>query len=113
MSPEINIERYREYLKSESWKKKKRLVLKRDNCICQGCGAKETTLEVHHLTYERVGSELLLDLVSLCVSCHEKIHNRAKPEDWNKYIINKNQNKPKESFELTDDEKLLMLIEEI
>jgi 5-methylcytosine-specific restriction endonuclease McrA len=34
----------------------------------------ERAVEVHHLTYERLGEERLTDLVALCRSCHEREH---------------------------------------
>jgi len=37
-----------------------------------GCGGKG--LEVHHLSYRRLGNELLSDLIVLCVGCHKKQH---------------------------------------
>ena len=39
-------EYYREYLKSDDWKRKRYVVLKRDNWICQYCGGKAE--QVHH-----------------------------------------------------------------
>ncbi|MDE1484738.1 HNH endonuclease [Xenorhabdus bovienii] len=64
---------YSIYLKSSTWRDKRELVLRRDNYTCQGCLRKKAT-QVHHLTYENVGDELLFELVSLCDSCHEKAH---------------------------------------
>lgn len=29
---------------------------------------------VHHLTYERIGNELVSDLLVVCGECHEQIH---------------------------------------
>ena len=37
---------YREYLKTEAWQRKRYVVLKRDNWVCQNCGSKAT--QVHH-----------------------------------------------------------------
>lgn len=34
-------------------------------------------LEVHHRTYERVGRELVTDLLALCWDCHDIITARA------------------------------------
>jgi hypothetical protein len=36
----------------------------------------EYRLDVHHLTYERLGSELADDLLVLCRNCHELIHGK-------------------------------------
>ena len=40
-------QRDREYLKSDAWKRKRYVVLRRDNGTCQICGAKPT--ELHEL----------------------------------------------------------------
>jgi 5-methylcytosine-specific restriction endonuclease McrA len=65
---------YREYLKSDAWKRKRYVVLKRDNWTCQSCGAKAN--QVHHKKYARnIGKEPIHWLVSLCTPCHKKIHN--------------------------------------
>ena len=67
-------EYYNEYLKSDEWKRKRYVVLKRDNWTCQYCGAKAT--EVHHLKYAyyQIGKEPIKWLVSVCRPCHKKQH---------------------------------------
>ena len=64
---------YSEYLKSPEWRAKRLKVLARAKGICEGCGEVHAT-QVHHLTYERVGDELLFDLVAICDECHHKAH---------------------------------------
>lgn len=66
-------QRYEEHLESDYWKKIRSLVLARDKEMCQGC-LSNLAQHVHHLTYERMGRELAIDLVSLCVECHERAH---------------------------------------
>ncbi len=66
---------YQEYLRSPEWKRKRNLVLKRDNNICQGCLVNEAE-EVHHFHYEDVPNELLFDLISVCSGCHARIHQK-------------------------------------
>ena len=68
-------DRYREYLKTDAWQRKRYVVFKRDNWTCQECGAKAT--EVHHLKYAKyqIGKEPIDWLVSLCSPCHRKKHN--------------------------------------
>lgn len=63
------------YLKSDAWKRKRFVVLRRDNWCCRYCGAKAT--EVHHTRYAKrnIGKEPIDWLVSLCKSCHEKQHS--------------------------------------
>lgn len=36
------------------------------------CG--ETQVQLHHLTYERIGDERLTDLRPLCIRCHALVH---------------------------------------
>lgn len=66
--------KYREYLKSDAWKRKRYVVLRRDNWTCQYCGNKAT--QVHHLRYAKykIGKEPIKWLISLCASCHKKQH---------------------------------------
>jgi len=67
-------EYYNEYLKSDEWKRKRYVVLKRDNWTCKYCGAKAT--QVHHLKYAKyqIGKEPIKWLVSVCASCHKDQH---------------------------------------
>ncbi len=64
-----------DYLKSEAWKRKRYVVLKRDNWRCVYCGGRAT--EVHHKRYAKynIGKEPIEWLVSVCKSCHDKQHN--------------------------------------
>ena len=66
--------KYREYLKSDAWKRKRYVVLRRDNWTCQYCGNKAT--QVHHLRYAKykIGKEPIKWVISLCASCHKKQH---------------------------------------
>lgn len=66
-------QRHREYLASRAWKGKRDKVLKRASGICEGCLDAKAT-QVHHLSYERWGDELLFDLVAVCSACHGKCH---------------------------------------
>lgn len=76
---EINRKRRKDYyinvyLKSEAWKKKRYVVLKRDNWTCVKCGARAT--QVHHKRYAKwnIGREPIHWLISVCKSCHEDLH---------------------------------------
>lgn len=70
---------YSAYLESPTWKYLRQQVLKRDNFLCQGCLQKRAT-QVHHLTYERQGREMLFDLTSVCDVCHDRIHDKETRE---------------------------------
>ena len=65
---------YRDYLKSDEWKRKRYVVLKRDNWRCVYCGGRAT--QVHHTKYARynIGREPIEWLVSVCKDCHDSIH---------------------------------------
>jgi 5-methylcytosine-specific restriction endonuclease McrA len=67
-------ERYDDYLQSPEWAEKRRRVLERANHICEGCAA-APAVQVHHLTYQHVGDELLWELRAVCLSCHERAHS--------------------------------------
>lgn len=62
------------YLKSDEWKRKRYVVLKRDNWKCVYCGARAT--QVHHKRYAKknIGKEPIKWLVSICKLCHDKQH---------------------------------------
>jgi 5-methylcytosine-specific restriction endonuclease McrA len=76
---EVNRKRRREYyrndyLKSEAWKRKRYVVLKRDGWRCVHCGAKVT--QVHHKRYAKynIGKEPIEWLESVCSGCHDSLH---------------------------------------
>lgn len=86
--PEPNLsQEYLDYLKSATWKEKRSEALARSGGFCERCGAQAEKLEVHHLTYDRFGKELLSDLLVCCVPCHDgadverKMHHAAKVWD--------------------------------
>ena len=68
-------EYYREYLQLDEWKRKRYVVLRRDNWRCVYCGAPAT--EVHHLKYAKynIGKEPIDWLVSVCKNCHKSEHH--------------------------------------
>ena len=62
------------YLASKRWQEKRQKILKRDDHICQGCETKNR-LEIHHISYRKLGYEPLEDLITLCRDCHQKQHD--------------------------------------
>jgi 5-methylcytosine-specific restriction endonuclease McrA len=65
---------YDEYLHSRAWQYKRQEALKRDEFDCQHCGSPAT--EIHHITYTDLGNELTYQLLSLCASCHTRLHKK-------------------------------------
>ena len=69
---------YNSYLKSDEWKEKKRELAKvAGKKMCWVCYTKER-LNVHHLTYARVGKEDTADLIYLCANHHKLLHQLKK-----------------------------------
>ena len=71
---------YNKYLCSEEWQSIRSRRMQIDNCRCTKCGQPDdyVTLQVHHLTYKNVGDENIVDdLVTLCIDCHQEQHGRT------------------------------------
>jgi hypothetical protein len=64
---------YAAYLRTPEWQRRRALVLHRAGGTCEGCLSAPAT-EVHHRIYDRVGNELLFDLVAVCRKCHLRAH---------------------------------------
>jgi 5-methylcytosine-specific restriction endonuclease McrA len=65
---------YDVYMKSEEWRRRRRLIFNRDGWRCTFCGGLGF-LECHHLDYTRFGDERPEDLVTICGPCHEEEHD--------------------------------------
>lgn len=77
---------YHQYMRSDKWREMRIKRIRADLGMCRGwivekdgrehlCLSRHR-LEVHHLTYARLGNEQLSDLISLCHACHKAIHNK-------------------------------------
>jgi 5-methylcytosine-specific restriction endonuclease McrA len=62
---------YNDYLLSPEWKSKREKVLVFWGHRCALCNS-PIRVEVHHRTYDRMGQELMTDLIPLCDKCHER-----------------------------------------
>lgn len=65
---------YDSYIHSAQWQDKRKQRLAIDDFKCQMCGNKDN-LEVHHVTYDRLGNENMDDIITLCDKCHTKVHS--------------------------------------
>jgi 5-methylcytosine-specific restriction endonuclease McrA len=78
---------HRQYLDSPAWRKKRSERLAVDGEKCFRCKATDG-LQVHHITYERLGRERMSDLLTLCGDCHKRDHGRdpslpdVMPDSW-------------------------------
>jgi 5-methylcytosine-specific restriction endonuclease McrA len=75
-------ENYKKYVKLDCWALRRSAYLKK-HAWCEGCGQR-VPLQVHHLTYERLGRELDEDLFAVCEPCHKTFHRLpgATPITW-------------------------------
>ena len=66
----------KEYFKSVKWNTIRQKVLHRDNyaCILCGSGVPYTELHIHHITYKNLFNEKINELKTVCLSCHNNIH---------------------------------------
>lgn len=68
--------KYNQYLRTQQWHDLRQRVLERDNHLCQACLKRKAT-QAHHVSYElynQLGYSAAFELVSICYSCHAKIH---------------------------------------
>lgn len=68
---------YTAYLRSQTWKRKRKAAIKRAAGRCEQCSCECAWPEVHHKTYKHLGAELSQDLLVLCPDCHRRLHHRG------------------------------------
>lgn len=76
---------YEKQLKTKEWRAKREKILKRDGYKCAYCGSK-SKLNVHHKYYNLYPNGKYVNvfdypddaLITLCESCHKKVHE-TKP----------------------------------
>jgi 5-methylcytosine-specific restriction endonuclease McrA len=64
------------YMRSKRWKETRNRILLTTGGCCARCGVNRDRykVDVHHLTYARLGAELDADLMPLCYRCHGTVH---------------------------------------
>ena len=68
---------YIEYLKSDDWKERRKVLMEQADWTCSKCDAKANQL--HHLNYDNLGEEELdFDVIALCKNCHNEIHEKGE-----------------------------------
>lgn len=86
---------YHEYLKSDAWAERRRLVIERDK-TCRSCETARIE-DVHHLSYVLIGQEPLVHLLGLCHRCHQIIHGHT-PDLLELRVGKKKKKKDKEAI---------------
>jgi len=66
-------ETYADYLKSDHWANFRAEYFKYHKPVCAKCQS-DKRIQLHHLTYERIGCELECDVIALCRLCHKAEH---------------------------------------
>ena len=61
LAPDVD---YDAYIRSEVWRERREAVLTNANYRCQMCGLFSARLDAHHNNYDRLGNELLGDLIA-------------------------------------------------
>lgn len=62
------------YREQPEWQVRRVQALTRAGYKCQTRSSRDTTLDVHHNSYQTYGDERPQDFVVLCRSCHQKVH---------------------------------------
>ena len=70
----FNNNKYKRYLRSKKWRKKKKECIEFYGEFCFMCGKYSKRLQIHHLSYSNIGNESMSDLMALCSRCHKLIH---------------------------------------
>jgi 5-methylcytosine-specific restriction endonuclease McrA len=77
-------EEYKRYLVSPQWRATRERAFAYHGRFCAVCGATRR-LQVHHLTYERLGHELMSDFRILCKGCHKQGRYTASEIDRDRH----------------------------
>jgi len=66
---------YLDYLQSAEWRQFCDQAMAYYGRSCVICNSNDN-LQVHHRTYERLGQELISDVIILCDRCHKLVSNQ-------------------------------------
>lgn len=75
---------YKSYINSPLWRAFRAAYRKSERPQnCQLCAAErgDAVIVLHHVTYERIGQELLDDVTPLCAECHGMVHQMERDYD--------------------------------
>ena len=77
---------YEHYVKTDCWSLRRKAYLKIHNW-CEVC-SRFGELQIHHLSYERLGHEHDDDLLAVCDSCHRTFHGLpGTPRTWIEQVV--------------------------
>lgn len=79
---------YDKYINSDEWTNLKDNYFLTHEKICSACGSL-SSIDLHHMTYDRLGNEKDIDLIPLCDICHDQYHDiydRSSITDTKKFV---------------------------
>lgn len=91
----IQLNNLMKFYKSKAWLTLRKKALKRDNYECQMCkkkGKYHKAENVHHIKEVKQHPEQALhldNLLSLCIKCHNEIHDRLDQQQKKPKFMNK------------------------
>jgi len=85
--PQSYKERYKEYMDSVYWARRKEEWYAKFTKTCWACHSVEN-IHLHHVSYERMGFERDDDLVSLCKTCHGELHDKYGTKNLDSNTVN-------------------------
>lgn len=68
---------YQDYMDSRAWAQRKIVYWQAHDRRCRRC-ANDVAVQLHHLSYERMGREPDEDLMPLCQRCHSLAHQHHR-----------------------------------
>lgn len=112
---ELGYRDYSHYLRSAHWADTRREY--QESGLPQDCFCGETEgIQLHHMTYERIGREELGDLTPVCPSCHAMIHalaNRGEIGlDFTGFVNEQRADKRRAEVEAEQYERLMSYLED-
>lgn len=64
---------YNSYIKGPRWAAKREAWFNAFGKFCRACGTMYGPIQLHHMTYDRLGRERMSDLIALCSKCHKEV----------------------------------------
>jgi 5-methylcytosine-specific restriction endonuclease McrA len=64
---------YNKYITGPRWAAKREAWFNAFGKWCRACKTTYGPIQLHHMTYDRLGRERMSDLVALCNKCHREV----------------------------------------
>lgn len=64
---------YNKYINGPRWAAKREAWFNAFGKFCRACGTTYGPIQLHHMTYDRLGRERMSDLIALCSKCHREV----------------------------------------